>query len=976
MPVTVFHQLSATTPDNTSYEIRPSHWNSSHAVSLAIAGLEVIGAFSNGGNVSFGTNGQSAITANAPAQSAQPVAVSGSNGSFTFSTLSMGNLNGLSHYTSNGSVVGSYTVPSTAGLISALNLSAGTTSGNVSAAVFSNSNGISFGLNGSTITGSVAAQSSLSFSNANGVSFGTAGSTLTASVAAQTVQTQNLHNVTLAGNTSGVMAQVSSGTLSLAGGNNITLSQVGNAITISGANAGGAQTGISGLQVSNTTYTSGTVTFQNANGISFGSSGAGGISASYTVPSTAGLISNINLSAGTTSGNLSAAVFSNSNGVSFGLNGSTLTGSVAAQSVQTQNLHNITLAGNTSGVMAQVSSGTLSLAGGNNITLSQNGNAITISGANAGGAQTGISGLVVSNTTYTSGTVTFQNANGISFGSSGANGISASYTVPTQTVQTEGLYAIGNTTGQSSSSTFDARTLSISGAGIASVGYSGNALVISVPSAGALVNFSGGTTSGNLGSLVFTNANGVSFQLNGSTLSGSVAAQSAQTQSNIQAISAGTTSANTGALIFSNSNGVSFGLNGQTMTASVAPGGAAISAAGSSQNAGTLVFSNSNGVSFGMNGSTITASASGAGASVSIYGISQTTGQSSSSNYALSALSFGGYGVISIGQSGGTIQISGPGTTNFANMSISAGTTSGSLGSLVFSNSNGVSFGLNGSTITASAAGGGGGVAIAASNSTFTSGTVVMSAAGGALTISNGAQSALFSVPAVSSISATGALSVSVNGSTISLGAPNYGTLSYWDNDVSQGSAGASQFGLGSVMLQPLTIGANLSVSALRQFVSGSFSSSSNSSYAGTLTVRAGLYTLNGSTLSQASSGSQTFAFTNTSNNSTGSLSGIRGVTIPFNANLTPGNYWLGLWSSSASANANWFTLSNVVQSQGAAVFSGNFAAASTVTAQQALGYGLWSTTSTNLPASIGLSHITGTNANNAAFINLYNVSA
>ena len=57
--------------------------------------------------------------------------------------------------------------------------------------------------------------------------------------------------------------------------------------------------------------------------------------------------------------------------------------------------------------MAQVSSGTLTLAGGNNITLSQAGNAITISGAAAGGAQTAISGIVVSDTTYSSGTVSF-----------------------------------------------------------------------------------------------------------------------------------------------------------------------------------------------------------------------------------------------------------------------------------------------------------------------------------------------------------------------------------------------------------------------------------------------------------------------------------------------------------------------------------------------------------------------------------------
>jgi hypothetical protein len=43
---------------------------------------------------------------------------------------------------------------------------------------------------------------------------------------------------------------------------------------------------------------------------------------------------------------------------------------------------NLTLSGNTAGAMAQVSSGTLTLAGGNGVVLSQNGNAITISASN------------------------------------------------------------------------------------------------------------------------------------------------------------------------------------------------------------------------------------------------------------------------------------------------------------------------------------------------------------------------------------------------------------------------------------------------------------------------------------------------------------------------------------------------------------------------------------------------------------------
>lgn len=50
------------------------------------------------------------------------------------------------------------------------------------------------------------------------------------------------------------------------------------------------------------------------------------------------------------------------------------------QSVQTQHVHDVTIGGNTQGVGALVSSGTLFLAGGTNISLSQNQNSITIKG--------------------------------------------------------------------------------------------------------------------------------------------------------------------------------------------------------------------------------------------------------------------------------------------------------------------------------------------------------------------------------------------------------------------------------------------------------------------------------------------------------------------------------------------------------------------------------------------------------------------
>lgn len=67
MPATVQHVLSATTPDDPAWEIRPSHWNSNHAVSLNIAASEISALFANDGNVSFGTNGAGLITATANA---------------------------------------------------------------------------------------------------------------------------------------------------------------------------------------------------------------------------------------------------------------------------------------------------------------------------------------------------------------------------------------------------------------------------------------------------------------------------------------------------------------------------------------------------------------------------------------------------------------------------------------------------------------------------------------------------------------------------------------------------------------------------------------------------------------------------------------------------------------------------------------------------------------------------------------------
>ena len=63
MPATIFHIKSATTPDDPTYEILPSDWNSGHTFTLAISGDELTGAFADYGGITFGYGSAGSITA-------------------------------------------------------------------------------------------------------------------------------------------------------------------------------------------------------------------------------------------------------------------------------------------------------------------------------------------------------------------------------------------------------------------------------------------------------------------------------------------------------------------------------------------------------------------------------------------------------------------------------------------------------------------------------------------------------------------------------------------------------------------------------------------------------------------------------------------------------------------------------------------------------------------------------------------------
>ena len=288
--------------------------------------------------------------------------------------------------------------------------------------------------------------------------------------------------------------------------------------------------------------------------------------------------------------------------------------------------------------------GPFTLSNSNGVSFGMSNGTVTASVAGGGVA---ISGGTNSQAT---GTVQFSNSNGVTFGLDGAGVMTASH---------NGLTSQSNQAVSASNGSFTFQTLNFSNANNVTFGTSAGGIITAsvVPGGGGggSVNFSAGTTSNNLASVVFSNSNSVTFGLNAGTITASVAVPPQQA---ISEVNAGTQMA-VQAVSFANSNGITFGMsNSSVITAShnglTSQSNQAFSADGGSSAFQTLVFANSNGISF------------------------------SNSN---------GSVVASVGAGG-------------AAGSISAGTTSVALGQVVFSNSNGVSFGLNGSTITASASGG------------------------------------------------------------------------------------------------------------------------------------------------------------------------------------------------------------------------------------------------------------------------------
>lgn len=522
-------------------------------------------------------------------------------------------------------------------------------------------------------------------------------------------------------------------------------------------------------------------------------------------------------------------------------------------------------------------------------------------------------------------------------------------------------------------------TLVLTDAGTAGVLYPLGLTAAGGGGAGNVASVSAGTTNATGPQIVFSNSNNVSFGVNGNTVTAAVVGL---------AVSAGTSQASSGTVVLANSNGVSFGLNGVSITASHNGLTSQSNQNVTAQNGGfafqTLSFSNANGVSFGTSaGSAITASFAAGGQTnqtLGVYGTSNTTGQSSSSTYDARSLTFRGYGILSVGNSNGSILLSTPDPLDFTQLSVgfstggnTAGNTGVVTGQLVFVGSNNIT--LSGSTnggsmtisIAGGAGGGGGGVGVgvstmgntAGTTGTVTTGNVVLVGSGPiSLSQSSSGSNATISIngPPVSSLSATGQVSISSNGSTISIGVPNAVTLSGYD-PYAQAPVSISQAGQGALLIQPRAIP---HVQFDRMLMGINCFNSSNSSGSHTLSFWAGIYTKNASTLSLLSSASTSIAVTHSgTDGSYSQFSGLRLVSMPLTQTLSSGQYWLGVVSRTTSAAADG-SYSNAAYLPLSTNYNGFFAVASNTTQQYTLGRGSYSVTTSGLPASIAFSQING----------------
>lgn len=591
----------------------------------------------------------------------------------------------------------------------------------------------------------------------------------------------------------------------------------------------------------------------------------------------------------------------------------------------------MTLAGNTAGA-STVSGTNVIFQGGNNVTLSANqaaGVATIVFSGPTQSVQTQASGNIVGSG-FTSTTTAGVNVVG-TLNSQGLSMAVPQYITTFQNDLTSGRAGTGFT--------------STTTAGTAVVGtLNTNGLSMGVPA--YITTFQNDLTSGRAGTgftSTTTAGTAVVGTLNTNGLSLGVPAYITTFQNDLTSGRAGTgftstTTAGTAIVATQNTAGLSMGVPA-FITTFTQPG--------------ATVFSNSNNVSFGLNGSTVTATATFAQSAqtANFYVSGNTTQLSSTAGLDLRSLSFEGAGIASVGVSNGRVLVSVP-------------------------SGGGAGDGYNIVAMGTDPVGGG-----ATSGATFStiSGSIYLQA-GNNMTLSQTSNSINISAAdvkwsLVGNTAGTNSSNLSANQFYFS-GGDNI-TLSGNSNTIvisaAAGGAGAAesnympfkdalwaphQVGQNSIQVQPL---ANVPVVSYDRLAYGvQFTQATNSTMTVSCTVHMGVYSKNGSTLSQITSHSGSFSINGSGTASSSANSGPRWATMALNAGGTfSGDVWVAFRSSTATAGVN-ATLSNLMASRVNSTWSGFIGVGTANSVQSLPGMGFYSATSSALPTSMAFSHITG----------------
>lgn len=345
-------------------------------------------ALSNANNVSFGLNAGTITASASYSQSTQPVAIQGSNGSFAFSTVTFGSSNGLHFYSTNGSIVGSYTVPvqTNQSAIRGFGVSnTGQTAGNTGI-----STGIDWVLAGSN---SITLSQSTAIGGPNTIWFQHPAWLTTAAQSNQVVNSVN-------GSAGQINFAVGSSLSSSLNGSSITWGLASN-ITTALQSAGAYLTTAAlsnhshGFSASGGSSVFQTLNFSNANNVTFSNSNGQVVASASFVAQTNQTVGLYHV--GNTTGQSSSSTvdarslsFSGAGIASVGMSAgqviiSVPSGGGAGDGVNIVSMLTSTSGGGTLGATFSSISGSVGFMAGSNITLSQTSNTIVINGAAGGG---------------------------------------------------------------------------------------------------------------------------------------------------------------------------------------------------------------------------------------------------------------------------------------------------------------------------------------------------------------------------------------------------------------------------------------------------------------------------------------------------------------------------------------------------------------------------------------------------------------